>query len=211
MRTPYTFNQSYPIKHLGNICVAHNVFTEEQMEQIDYLEELQEFQEASVGPKKTNTIPDEMSQRIDEKSRRSKVSWLYPDQNSIHIFNRFTEILQQVNLDHFRRDIQGFDSMQYTIYNEGDHYDWHWDYEGLSSKYIRKISATVLVSPPEDYEGGELEIMSIGSPNEDKIYRAKPNRGDVIFFASWMPHRVLPVTNGTRKSLVVWVMGEDNG
>ena len=209
---PYTIQQSYPIQPLGNCVIAHNVFTEEQMEQIEYLEELQEFQNATVGPGKvSNKIPDEQTQKVDLSSRDSKISWIYPDHNSMPIFNRFTEVLQQVNLDHFRRSIVGFDNMQYTVYEEGGFYDWHWDCELLATKYVRKISATILVSQPEDYEGGELEVMNLGTCNQDKVLSVKPNRGDVVFFASWMPHRVKPVIKGTRKSLVVWVMGEDNG
>jgi PKHD-type hydroxylase len=209
---PYNIPQPYPIQPLNHLCIAHNVFTDEQMEQIDYLEELQNFEQGTVGPQKlSDKIPDNQAKRVDLNYRNSKIAWIYPDQNSIPFFNRFSEVLQQVNLDHFRRNIQGFDNMQYTIYEEGDFYDWHWDYEMLSGKYIRKISATIMVSGPEEYEGGEFEITNIGSCDPEKILSIKPQRGDVIFFASWMPHRVKPIIKGKRKSLVVWVMGEDNG
>lgn len=206
----FNIPQPYPIQTLGHVCIANNVFTEEQMEQIDFLEDLQEFQSGTVGPKLKN-IPENQSQRVDSSARNSKVSWIYPDQNSHELFSRFSEVLQQINLDHFRKDIHGFDNMQYTIYEEGDFYDWHWDYEMLNTKYIRKISATIMVSGPDEYEGGEFQLVNLGSCNEDKMLTVKPNRGDIIFFASWMVHRVKPITKGKRKSLVVWVMGEDHG
>ena len=50
------------------------------------------------------------------------------------------------------------------------------------------------------FEGGELEFMSDG-----KI--AKLKQGQAIFFASWLQHRVKPVTRGERKSLVMWFGG----
>jgi predicted 2-oxoglutarate/Fe(II)-dependent dioxygenase YbiX len=51
----------------------------------------------------------------------------------------------------------------------------------------------------EDYKGGEFVMF------EDKIYEL--SAGDVIIFPSIFlyPHRVNPVTGGTRYSVVSWV------
>jgi PKHD-type hydroxylase len=46
----------------------------------------------------------------------------------------------------------------------------------------------------------DLELMSDG-----KI--ARPKQGQAIFFASFIRHRVIPITKGTRKSLVMWFGG----
>ena len=43
---------------------------------------------------------------------------------------------------------------------------------------------------------------SIGYPIELEKY-------EIVFFPSWMPHMVTPVTKGTRKTLVGWVHGPD--
>ena len=59
---------------------------------------------------------------------------------------------------------------------------------------------TLLLSDPATFEGGELEIMSKGKT-------AKLKQGQAIFFASWLQHRVKPVTQGERKSLVMWFGG----
>ena len=59
---------------------------------------------------------------------------------------------------------------------------------------------TLLLSPPNEFEGGELEIMA-----KDKV--AKIKQGHAVFFASFLRHRVAPVTKGTRKSLVMWFGG----
>ena len=63
-----------------------------------------------------------------------------------------------------------------------------------------------MMSDPSEYEGGELEICING--NIDKPIKLKPEKGDIVFFASWMPHRVAPIISGTRKTLVTWVMGK---
>jgi predicted 2-oxoglutarate/Fe(II)-dependent dioxygenase YbiX len=36
---------------------------------------------------------------------------------------------------------------------------------------------------------------------------ARPKQGQAIFFASFIRHRVIPITKGTRKSLVMWFGG----
>ena len=60
---------------------------------------------------------------------------------------------------------------------------------------------TLLLSPESEFEGGDLELMY-----EGKI--AKPKQGHAIFFASFINHRVVPITKGLRKSLVMWFGGE---
>ena len=59
---------------------------------------------------------------------------------------------------------------------------------------------TLLLSNPSTFEGGELEFM-------DDKKSVKLKQGQAIFFASWLRHRVKPVTKGERKSLVMWFGG----
>ena len=51
-----------------------------------------------------------------------------------------------------------------------------------------------------EFEGGELELFAEGNV-------APLKQGHAIFFASFLQHRVTPVTKGVRKSLVVWFGG----
>ena len=91
---------------------------------------------------------------------------------------------------------------QYTEYPEGGFYGWLVDND-LHMQHeppVRKISMTLLLSPENEFEGGDLELMS-----ENKI--AKIKQGHAIFFASFIRHRVTPVIKGNRKSLVMWFGG----
>jgi PKHD-type hydroxylase len=91
---------------------------------------------------------------------------------------------------------------QYTEYPAGGFYDWHMDSD-VDFKHeptVRKISMTCLLSHESEFEGGGLELMSDG-----KI--ARPKQGQAIFFASFIRHRVIPITKGIRKSLVMWFGG----
>ena len=89
-------------------------------------------------------------------------------------------------------------------YNIGGKYDWHSDY-GVSPKrgVYRKLSMTIQLSDPSEYEGGELEIVDYY--NRTHIFPKE--KGMFIVFDSRIPHRVCPVTNGTRMSLVGWANG----
>lgn len=187
-------------KTLQQYCVASNVFTEEECDKIVDLEDLQKFQRGAVGGGAGGAV--------NKKARDSDIMWIMHDQNSDWIFQKFGALLSQVNNDHFMYNIDGFDNFQYTVYKAKNkqHYDWHMDMDTTSANYIRKISASVLLTDPDDYEGGEFQLVPHGRVDNPIVM--KPKRGDVIFFSSFMPHRVAPVTSGVRKSLVCWVMGE---
>ncbi len=60
---------------------------------------------------------------------------------------------------------------------------------------------TLLLSDPSDFKGGELEFMDKGKKINDL------KRGQAIFFASFLRHRVAPVKKGVRHSLVMWFGG----
>lgn len=187
-------------RRLEQYCVVNNAFTEEECDKIVDLEDLQKFQKGGVGAGGPG--------QINKKARDSDIMWITPDQNSDWLFQKFGNLVSLVNYDHFMYNIDGFDAFQYTVYKAKNkqHYDWHVDVDVNSSNYVRKISASVILSDPKDYEGGEFELVPHGRVNEPFV--VKPKRGEVVFFSSFMPHRVRPVTSGVRKSLVCWVMGE---
>ncbi|WP_125256552.1 Fe2+-dependent dioxygenase [Brevundimonas fluminis] len=62
------------------------------------------------------------------------------------------------------------------------------------------LSFTLFLSEPETYEGGGLTIEDA---LEDRTVRL--NAGDMILYPSGAPHRVEPVTQGTRLVCVGWI------
>jgi PKHD-type hydroxylase len=135
--------------------------------------------------------------------------WVMHEQNSDWLYQKFSSLVSAVNYDHFMYDVEGFENFQYTVYRSKDkqHYDWHIDAGNTSSPFERKISASLILTDPSKYEGGEFECVMNGRVDEPFV--AKAEIGDVIFFDSRMPHRVRPVTSGVRKSLVCWIMGKN--
>ena len=139
---------------------------------------------------------------IDPKKRITTISWI-PFTGMPEMYKDIEATMLKANNNHF-----GFDGMrltepgQFTHYLTGGFYDWHMDNDvmGKHQPPVRKISMTLLLSDPATFEGGELEFMSKGKT-------AKLKQGQAIFFASWLQHRVKPVTKGERKSLVMWFGG----
>ena len=103
--------------------------------------------------------------------------------------------------------LKEFEPLQYTIYKEGDFYDWHIDSHAKSydNGMIRKLSFTLCLN--EDYEGGNFSVSSPHPISEKtKIEKIdKPKKGTMIVFPSYTWHKVDKVTSGIRKTLVGWV------
>lgn len=182
---------------LNQFCVVEKFFSPEEVDKIIDLEELQEFSQGKIGG---------AASQINKKTRDSDISWLHYTAESAWIFDRFSVLVGEINHAHFMYDIDGFDNFQYTKYKPKQHYNWHFDNHTEYLTYERKMSAVVILTDPEKYSGGELEIVTNG--NIEEPVSIKPPIGSVVFFASWMPHRVAPVKSGVRKSLVAWIMGK---
>ena len=161
----------------------------------------------------------------------SKLKWddavIHPDNTSLvrhcktcflnyyqELDNLFGILVEDFNRNHsgWNYDIECMESIQLTHYFEHDFYDWHVDKLPKhiiknDVSYNRKISATVWLNDPEEYEGGEFDI-EIKGPREDIRYDTlKLPKGSIVIFPSDRWHRVRPVTSGVRKSLVLWFQG----
>ena len=139
---------------------------------------------------------------IDTKTRTSHISWI-PFKKMTEMYQQIEKTMKQTNGNHF-----GFEGMQitemaqYTEYPEGGFYDWHVDNDlhCENEPPVRKISMTCLLSPENEFEGGDLELVKPGQG-------VKLQQGQAVFFASFIRHRVAPVTRGVRRSLVMWFGG----
>ena len=139
---------------------------------------------------------------VDTKKRITTISWI-PFKDMPEMYRDIEATMLKANNNHF-----GFDGMkltepgQFTHYLTGGFYDWHMDNDlvGKHQPPVRKISMTLLLSDPATFEGGDLEFMSKGK-------NVKLKQGQAVFFASWLQHRVKPVTKGERYSLVMWFGG----
>jgi PKHD-type hydroxylase len=141
---------------------------------------------------------------IVESVRKSKIKWIYPNDDSQWLYDKIINMVVEANNTMWNFNLHSvIDSIQYTEYSEGGgHYDWHMDI-GPGSISHRKVSITIQLSDPSEYEGGDLELWYGGS-----VLQIPKNKGLTVLFPSFSMHRVTPITKGTRKSLVLWVGGE---
>jgi len=169
--------------------------------------------------------------------RDSEVSWLsdpwiydlvYP---YIHIANEKAG---------WNYDFDFSESFQFTKYGLNQFYGWHTDGLGDHfSKYkrfipgihkknkddkfplgytdnnnligkVRKLSITINLNEPGDYEGGNLKFDFGPHKESERYHECKEIRpqGSIIIFPSFVYHQVTPITKGNRYSLVLWTCGE---
>ena len=163
---------------------------------------------------------------LNKEKRNSQNTWI-PSNHWIGGF--LWSFVERANRENFLYDLSNIDgeSLQYTRYEEGQFYGWHND-AGLATQYkpvsvgnrgngqenvqdfvnencerVRKLSFSLQLSDPDDYEGGNVQFLDEGG----KSYFAPRKRGCIVLFDSRTQHRVLKVTKGTRKSIVGWVVG----
>ena len=141
--------------------------------------------------------------------RDSNVVWLKED----WIYKTVLPYLDIANKNagwNFQTNIA--ESAQFTIYKKGQYYNWHSDCGIKLDKdgQIRKLSASIILNDPSEFEGGELEFCHYTKPNEKIILSTEKQlttAGSMAVFPSFIFHRVKPVTKGVRYSLVVWLRG----
>tara|TARA_Y100000004_G_scaffold77892_1_gene87651 strand:+ start:1704 stop:2324 length:621 start_codon:yes stop_codon:yes gene_type:complete len=165
-----------------------------------------------------------MGDALNKDKRNSQNAWV-PSHHWVGGF--LWHYIMRANRENFLYDLRCIDgeSIQYTRYREGQFYGWHND-AGLAGQYkpvtvgnrieglgqdflnenvemVRKLSFVVQLSDPDDYEGGNLQLLD----EMGKVYIAPRKRGTVILFDSRTQHRVQRVKSGVRKSLVGWTVG----
>ena len=92
----------------------------------------------------------------------------------------------------------------------GNHCDFVPDKNSLF--HTRKLSATLQLCDADEYGGGDLLLdMSVYEKDvndNSEFNRMIRSKGSIVVFDSRMPHEVIPITHGTRYSLVKWVHGD---
>jgi predicted 2-oxoglutarate/Fe(II)-dependent dioxygenase YbiX len=119
--------------------------------------------------------------------------------------NIFRSIFK-TNADTFRYHLDGLYSkdpilvFKYSA-DRSDHYIWHTDL--IQDTYIRKLSFSIQLTDPAEYDGGDLEFIPF--IKDDNIRK----QGHITIFPSFCTHRVTPVTRGIRHVIVGWVYGPE--
>lgn len=139
---------------------------------------------------------------VEPTMRRSEVRWLDRGDAALsQVFYQLQTAGERVNATVFGFDLRTLPKLQFAEYHGAaqGHFDWHIDNNWTADEPMgRKLTAVVMLSAPEDFEGGVFELNH-GAP--------KLAQGDVVFFPAFHRHRVTPVTAGVRRTLAAWWHG----
>ena len=183
------------------VATAEPVLSPEQCDELISIGQNEPKINATIGTTEKIT-------KLDEKYRKSIISWI-PFAKAVPIYQVIRQWMEVTNNNYFGFDtVQLSEQGQYAEYHKGGFYNWHMDsnIEMASMPTVRKISMTLLLNDPKDFEGGDLEIFC-GETLDSEKNKYKLKQGHAVFFASFLLHRVMPVIKGNRKSLVMWFGG----
>lgn len=216
---------------------APSVFTAQEIAEIHKIAKSIPVDTARTGHNNTDPDFDESLYQQNTSIRQGEVKWFSPPQFPMpqNIVDKINEQVQNaMDVCEWPFALDWIENFQYTIYNAredaltGDFYTWHTDHGG-ETNYCdrgfpshRKISMTIQLSDPDDYEGGKFQWLE---PNSqfDRMQRGKTKidvdtsirtlpfscqaLGSMCLFPSFLYHQVTPVTRGTRVSIVGWYNG----
>lgn len=173
---------------------ATNCFSQEEIDKIIKLGETQSIKKAELENGTSN-----------KSVRNCTMSWIEVEDKSKDVFVKLSNIVNSLNDKFYKFDLTEMESLQYTKYDSEtvDFYASHSD-DGYKFNLFRKLSVSVQLSDPSEYQGGEL-VFYRNTLLENSI--APKQIGSVIVFPSFVIHEVKKITAGTRKSLVTWING----
>ena len=171
-------------------------FTPEECEKIIAEYETDYSTKATIGGQGAGELNEEI-RKVEEYSieLNTQNSW---------IFQKISHAVGLVNAEYYKFEItgivHGLSLLKYTG-SDKSHYTWHTD-TGDGPSSCRKISISIPLSKPTDYQGGDLVVNCNGTENI-----AHKTQGSLTMFPSFCMHTVTPVTQGERWVIVVWVNG----
>ena len=163
--------------------------------------------------KQASVLDYEKKGRDDPAIRKTSVDFITDKDNKIN--ELAWHFLREANKIQFNYDLTFFQAIQFAEYKDGGFYGWHQDDSGVDkSNEIRKLSLSLILSDPDTFEGGELQFYNGGRPLEDmggitgeQVKKDIQTQGTIVVFDSRDWHRVTPVINGVRHSIVCWTVG----
>ena len=168
-----------------------DVFTPEECDEISAYSDMLESKKTLRVDKNKQQV---QSNTIALMPENAKSRWIY---------HRLVHTLELTNPNTFQFDGLAIgEPVQVSTCVEKDFYNWHIDSSDFpSSPPVRKVSCFVLLNDSAEFEGGDLQVRVW---NEETI---KLTQGQGLFFASFLQHRVLPITEGVCKSMLIWYNG----
>lgn len=160
------------------------------------LEECQQAANLARGLPHYNGAVD----RANSDARRCRCTWLGPGSETGWLYDRVADCFLSANRALGFSLVGMLEPLMAVAYGQGDKFDWHVD-AGTELAANRKLSMSIVLTPPSQYDGGDLEFL----PDAGLVGR--PEAGSAVVFPSYLAHRVAPVLSGKRIALVAFAHG----
>lgn len=156
-----------------------------------------------VGKPAVAENPDTAYSDEQDKTLRDCLVTYTPRTKHNHWLHERLELaMLAANAKYWRCDITDFSQpMRLMTYRNGHHFNsLHQDF-GPGDTCYRKLTAVLQVSSPEDYDGGEFEVVGDTTP------ATAWNQGSVLIFPAYLVHRAGVVTRGQRQTIIHRAIG----
>ena len=154
-------------------------------------------------------IGENSNQVIDSTIRKVKNFNLNPNskfKTEIHWFNLLKYLFVDLCKEYQNKYctnlcLSGFSEISILKYENHGHYKFHTDHHASAPRTM-----TIVYLLNNDYEGGNLVFGDHTSSKEILTIEKVPNRA-IIWPSNFLyPHKVIPITKGTRYSIVSWAL-----
>lgn len=172
---------------------VQNIFTKDELKNIV----------AHAESNFDSNLADQPAENVTKTAKVKVLNW----GKSKHLFKKAVESAKYINLSEIGYDIydvNDYMGFNYNVYDSNNYgqYDWHIDSSPDESPTDVKLTLLINVSI-DSYEGGGFQFFRQGIVNVPEL----DVPGSIIVFPSFFNHRVLPVTQGTRRSIAIWIHG----
>ena len=185
--------------------IEENFLKEEEIQKINKLIQDIPYKKANIMDTDDSSNKGKL---LLDSVRKSNIKWIPQTEEWDWLYHTIRNKVDIINKSTWNFNLHSIIEMiQYTEYKgeENGFYDWHVDIGNDTITSCRKLSLTIQLSDSNEYKGGELMVFD-GKPKED-ICKTPKKLGSAVIFPSYLMHKVDPVTEGTRKSLVLWMGG----
>lgn len=199
-----------------------NFLNDSEIENIMRYSRSLEFVDGLVGDldnykeKNKNTLKSHVKE-VDRgnvpRIRQSSLKWIKNNETTKWLYHKIIKEIHRVNQENFNYILKFVEDLQFTEYNEKEqgfyaiHNDCGFDTSPHTFVDIRKLSFSIQLTDPCEYDGCELLLYPELTYQKDTVVKGKKNKGSITFFESKMMHEVTPIKKGIRQALVGWVQG----
>ena len=144
---------------------------------------------------------------VDPNLRQSEVRFIHLKNETKHIFDWISDFGNEYSwyfsgksgmMPNLNKEVMSRlspEPIQITTYKQNNFYDWHIDGREGDKRRLTLISP---LTYSKDYVGGELQFK------DEDVPPWALDVGSVILVRPELQHRVTPVTQGVRNSLITW-------